>query len=375
MKLLNLNINQYLLLEDFPFANQNNNIDYLNNSAILSTNLDEQISLLNLATNKIEKFHSFFHFQQSFFHLQLALLYLKTNNQTKAKEQLELAIFQDHENKQAIAILNNLEEYNIYQLPYKNFSEYLNFATEEPGEYYYKNSYWDSISSTNLEEIIKKTRYLHLNYHQESAKLYLNRAVIFHYLNQTDLAKNDLTKANNLDSQLKERHYYNSMISQLSSKVTLGLGSNLGNRNRNLKQAIDTLKDMNILSNVICSSIDETKAILKPGSPKAWNIDYLNQTITGLTMLNPQELLKALKDIEHIMGRTSLEEWSPREIDIDILSYKDQIIEEENLIIPHPEILNRHWILKQLSEINPQWKYPILGRFYQLTIKEIYEKH
>lgn len=371
MKLLNLNINQYLFLEEFPFKNPNNNIDDLNNRVILSSNLDEQITLLNLATQKIEKFHSFFHFQQSFFHLQLAILYLKTNNKIRAKEELELAIFQDHENKQAIAMLNGSRNYETYKLPYENFSQYLNFATEEKGEYSFKNSYWDSFSSNPVE----KTRQLHLNYHQESAKLYLNRAIIFHNMKQFDLAKNDLTKAHNLDNKLKEKDYYHLVISQISTEIALGLGSNLGDRNFYLKAAIDKLQEMGIISNIACSSLDETKAILKPNSPKEWKLDYLNATVKGLTMLKPDELLKAVKDIEQILGRNDAPRWAPREIDIDILIYGDQVIQQDNLTIPHPEILNRPWILKQLLEINPNWKYPTLGPNYQLTIKEIYEKH
>lgn len=217
MNLIELNINPILSLENFHFKDPYNNIDYLNQQAILSQDLDKRLSLLILATEKVEKFHSYFHFEQSYFHLQLALHFKKESKIDEANKQLELAIFQDHENEQAIALLNNNKDSNkLYTRQYDNFSDYLYFATEEKGNATKKNSYWDDYleykqnpKSKILEIIIAKIRYNHLEYHKESAKLYLNRAITFHNLGQIDLFKNDLVKANNLDTELKGRAYYN----------------------------------------------------------------------------------------------------------------------------------------------------------------------
>ncbi len=220
MKLTELGINQVLLLENFQFKNPYNNIDYLNQQAILADDLNEKLSLLILATEKVEKFHSFFHFEQSYFHLQLSIHLIKENKIDQAKQQLELAIFQDHVNEQAIALLNGNKNFpSIYKRQYTEFMDYLYFATEEKGNSTSINSYWDDYLEYQLnpqlkilEEIIEKIRYYHLGYHQESAKLYLNRAFIFYKLGQVDLFKNDLVKANNLDCNLKDKSYYKNMV-------------------------------------------------------------------------------------------------------------------------------------------------------------------
>lgn len=216
MELIELNINNILLLDDFKFKDPYNDIDFLNHSASLSNNLDQQISLLKQAAHKVEKFHSFFHFEQSFFHLQLALKLFKNNKEKEAREQLELAIFQDHCNDQAIAILERKICTKQYIRIYENFADYLSFATEEKVEYSKKEKgYWldyldyqQNLQEGTLEKIIDKIRQHHLKYHIEAAKLYLNRAIVFFYQNQLELAKNDLRKAFYLDNKVKEKEYY-----------------------------------------------------------------------------------------------------------------------------------------------------------------------
>lgn len=216
MNLIEININKILYLENFHFKDPYNNIDYINQQAILSQDLDKRLSLLILATEKIEKFHSYFHFEQSYFNLQLAIHLIKEKKLSEANKQLEFAIFQDHVNEQAIALLNNKESYSTYKRQYNNFSDYLYFATEEEGNATSKNNYWDDYLKYQqnpkreiLELIISKIRHNHLEYHKEAAKLYLNRAITFHNLGQMDLFKNDLVKANNLDTELKQREYHN----------------------------------------------------------------------------------------------------------------------------------------------------------------------
>lgn len=213
--LINLTINKFLLLKDFAFKDPSNNIDYLNQQATLKNNLEESLSLLNLATSKIEKFHSFFHFEQSYFHLQLAIEYSKQNQKEEMEEQLKAAIFQDHLNNQAKSMLDNKKNNSIYQRPYSNFSEYIKFATEEePNSFNLLDSYWNDYIEYNknhdkklLIKIIDKIRYHHLHYHEESAKLYLNRAIIFYHLDQFSLSKNDIVKAKNLDMNLTQKEY------------------------------------------------------------------------------------------------------------------------------------------------------------------------
>lgn len=134
--------------------------------------------------------------------------------------------------------------------------------------------------------------------------------------------------------------------------VYLGLGSNLGNRMENLRTAIELLQELDVFKVCRSSHVIETAAILLEGSPAEWDLPHLNMVISGTTQLSPQDLLSRIKYIEKKMGRDlSAAKWSPRIIDIDILSYYGQKIDEEFLKIPHPEIKNRDFLKYSLAEI------------------------
>ena len=367
--LITLNINTTLLLNDFIFSNQENNIECLNQQAIDTKDLELKLELLNQATSKIEKFHSYFHFEQSYFNLHLAILLRNNNDEENAIIQLDAAIFQDHLNLQAKQLLSFDQVTEIYHRPFESFEKYLSFASEENTQDSSALSFW-TMKDKSIEElniIVEKIRAHHLSYHQEAAKLYLNRALVFHQLHQFELANNDLVKAANLDVKVKEQDYYAMILLQMSTQVVLGLGSNLGNRDAYLKQAIAKLEELNILQNITCSSIAESKADLKPNSPEEWNLDYLNMAIIGYTRLSPQQLLRKIKDIEQVIGRKENLTWSPREIDIDILAYANEIIEHDDLQIPHPRLHERPWAIAPFIEIHPNWKHPILNK----TISEM----
>ncbi len=159
-----------------------------------------------------------------------------------------------------------------------------------------------------------------------------------------------------------------------SIEIVLGLGSNLGNRANYLKAAIMQLQDLKAINQVTLSSIYQTKALLKPDSPHEWNLDYLNMAIRGITQLSPLELLETVKKIEQDLGRKSLKNWSPREIDIDILVYGEQVINQPDLIIPHLGLLDRPWCLIPLAAIYPEWKYPVIGPYYKCSAQELINK-
>jgi len=137
--------------------------------------------------------------------------------------------------------------------------------------------------------------------------------------------------------------------------VILGLGSNVGERGEMLDAALLALKP--ILKNMKLSKRYETPALLLPGSPKEWDIPFLNMAVAGDCDLGPQELLTALKKIESDMGRIDRGRWAPREIDLDILAYDDLEIREVNLTIPHPELFNRHFALAPFADVAPDWTY------------------
>jgi 2-amino-4-hydroxy-6-hydroxymethyldihydropteridine diphosphokinase len=159
------------------------------------------------------------------------------------------------------------------------------------------------------------------------------------------------------------------------AKIALGLGSNLGNREKNLLDAITLLLQRKALNNLFnISSIINNKAMLLPGSPPEWNIDFLNCVIVGETKLLPHELVNAIKQIEKDIGRTNKEKWAPREIDIDILVYGNLNIAEANLNIPHAALLKRHFAIGLLAEIWPDWQYPVAGENQHKTAYELAQR-
>lgn len=128
----------------------------------------------------------------------------------------------------------------------------------------------------------------------------------------------------------------------------LGIGSNLGNRRDNIKMAIALLKRSYGISVKRISRIIQTKPVGYLKQP-----EFLNGVIKIQTELKPRGLLKSLKGIEDQMGRKKTIRFGPRIIDLDILLYGDKKIKQKYLIIPHPQLKSREFVLKSLSEIAP----------------------
>ena len=145
--------------------------------------------------------------------------------------------------------------------------------------------------------------------------------------------------------------------------VHLGLGSNLGDREEYLSMACNHLCS-EAVREFRASSIYESEPLLKMPQPK-----YFNMVVCGLTVLSPQELLKKCQQIEINLGRIRRERWGCREIDIDILSYGSRKIDNDDLVIPHPEIQNRSFVLMPMLELSPEWLHPETG----ITIKVLWE--
>jgi len=136
--------------------------------------------------------------------------------------------------------------------------------------------------------------------------------------------------------------------------VFLLLGSNLGDRDSYLQQAIGQIEQH--VGNVTkLSSLYETQAWGKTDQP-----DYLNQVVMVQTELLPREVLQQILAIELNLGRKRAEKWGARTIDIDILFYENIILNEADLIIPHPELQNRRFTLEPLAEIAPGFVHPVL---------------
>lgn len=138
--------------------------------------------------------------------------------------------------------------------------------------------------------------------------------------------------------------------------VFLLLGTNLGNRQLHLQQAIEHLRQQ--ISEVTrVSAIYETQSWGKTDEP-----DYLNQVIQLQTSLPARKLLEKILAIELQMGRTREVKWGSRIIDIDILFYGDEVIDEPGLVVPHPQLHNRRFTLEPLAELSPQMIHPVLGK-------------
>ena len=149
------------------------------------------------------------------------------------------------------------------------------------------------------------------------------------------------------------------------NKVYLLLGGNLGDRFLNISEAINAIKQQ-IGEVVLQSAIYETKA---------WGItqqpDFLNIAMVVQTKLLPLAVLDATQDIENKLGRTRQEnlQWGARTMDIDLLFYNQEIILAERLVIPHPLMALRKFVLLPLEEIAPSFIHPILKQsIYDLNL-------
>lgn len=128
--------------------------------------------------------------------------------------------------------------------------------------------------------------------------------------------------------------------------IFLGLGSNIGNRKKNLMRAIELLNQHNDIIVRKISSIYETE----PYGVKEQD-DFLNAVIVVETKLFPEELLDVCLTIESRMGRTRELRWGPRVIDIDLLSYNNEAMHTERLTLPHPFFALRKFVLVPMAEI------------------------
>ena len=150
------------------------------------------------------------------------------------------------------------------------------------------------------------------------------------------------------------------MLEDPVKSIYLGIGSNLGNRRRNIERAKFNLiaNDIKILK---CSSYYESLSWPNSNNPK-----FLNIVLEIETDFSPLELINKCKEVEKKLGRKRLPKNSPRECDIDIIDFRNKKILGD-LILPHPRMDARNFVLLPLFEINKDWKHPIL----KVNIKEL----
>ena len=139
--------------------------------------------------------------------------------------------------------------------------------------------------------------------------------------------------------------------------VYIGLGSNVGDREANLREAEYWLQTDGLINYLEYSSIYETSPVGYTQQRR-----FLNAVVSGMCLCKPIELLDYLKDIERKMGRRTVYRWGPRIIDCDILFFGERIINSEELIIPHPRLHERRFVLVPLNELAPDHVHPLYER-------------
>src|ERR1700690_1418173 len=145
------------------------------------------------------------------------------------------------------------------------------------------------------------------------------------------------------------------MTGSVGELAYLSLGSNIGDREANLREAIAQLKEAGSVRAL--SAMYETQPVDLPNQP--W---FLNCVVKLQTERTPRELLKFVLSIEAAMGRLRFRDKGPRKIDIDVLLFGNRTVSEPNLKIPHPAMHQRRFVLKPLTEIAPDVRHPVLDK-------------
>lgn len=145
------------------------------------------------------------------------------------------------------------------------------------------------------------------------------------------------------------------------ARVHIGLGSNLGDREAALRGALELLGD----DVVAVSSFRETDPIGYLDQPR-----FLNAAAAVETALEPRAVLDRLLEVERELGRTrDGARFGPRTIDLDLLLYGDRVIDEPGLVVPHPRLAERRFVLEPLAELDPDLVVPGLGRVSDLLAR------
>jgi 2-amino-4-hydroxy-6-hydroxymethyldihydropteridine diphosphokinase len=147
-------------------------------------------------------------------------------------------------------------------------------------------------------------------------------------------------------------------------KIAVGLGTNLGKCKENIEKAFERLST-EFLEEAHLSTLHETKP---------WGVldqpDFLNAVAVGYSEWKPPAIVNYLKNLERELGRTATVKYGPRQIDLDLLIWGDEVWDSEGVTVPHPGLPDRSFVLLPLEELWPEWKHPQL----KLTVQEMQKK-
>lgn len=155
-------------------------------------------------------------------------------------------------------------------------------------------------------------------------------------------------------------------ISRRWHRAWLSVGSNLGDRQKYIEDGLQALKAHPRIRLTRVSDMIETKPY---GGVE--QEDFLNGVIELETLLGPEELLEVLHEIESGAGRERTLRWGPRTLDLDILFFDRLVYESNDLVIPHPDMQNREFVLRPLSTVAPNYRHPVLGTTVLQELEEL----
>ena len=147
--------------------------------------------------------------------------------------------------------------------------------------------------------------------------------------------------------------------------AAIGLGANLGDKKGQIEKACQNLAGLPETRLIEVSRLFRTRPVGK--TDQDW---FVNAAALIETDLTPRRLLEQLLKIEQLLGRVRTGKWGPRLIDLDLLFYDQVVVEEEDLLVPHPYLDKRLFVLIPLAELAPDWIHPVLG----LSVLEMAER-
>ncbi len=152
----------------------------------------------------------------------------------------------------------------------------------------------------------------------------------------------------------------------MTHRALIGVGSNLGLPVENCKKAVALINKSTSIKVIARSSLYHTEPVGKTDQP--W---FVNAALEVQTSLTPEELLQILLNIEQEFGRIREEKWAARIVDLDILDYDGKILNSKLLTLPHPEMINRRFVLEPLSEISGSTIHPVKKKSIQTLLDEL----
>jgi 2-amino-4-hydroxy-6-hydroxymethyldihydropteridine diphosphokinase len=141
------------------------------------------------------------------------------------------------------------------------------------------------------------------------------------------------------------------------TRAYVGLGANLGPREQTLRRAVELLAGAEGVEVFAVSELRETEPVGVVDQPP-----FLNGAVALETTLSPRALLDLMLEVERSLGRVRAERWGPRVVDLDLLTYRNEVVDEPGLHVPHPRLHERRFALEPLAELDPELEIPGRGR-------------